>query len=424
MESDYQREILGAVLLNPGRLPDARGIVCDDDFTGRSRRIWRALCALEDEGSPLEPGPLHERSGVDHADLAELSMVAPSAANIDWYAERVADAGRRRRLRSLIVDAAARLVEAPGETDVEALSHQLVVDMEAAAERREQTIISARDLARMLADEERQVPTVSTGFPVLDKYHGGGLGLGTLTILAAAPSVGKSQLAVILSTQMRRPDGQPARVLYVSMEMSAQMLSERLVALLGNIPQGAAGALARKVARDSTWAKFGASYADGIERIAGLPIRYYCRGTLGADGLRALVASAHRDIDVVVIDYLQLARRGSGEEKREAIERMSHECKALAARYGLACIAISSLSREGYRDQTERPNLAHLKESGDLEFDADCVWMLWRAKKSPIAEDLELHIRKQRQGPLGTVRFNYHLDRGRIVERPEECQLS
>ncbi len=150
--------------------------------------------------------------------------------------------------------------------------------------------------------------------------------------------------------------------------------------------------------------------------VAGLSI-LLATGSYDVEGIQELAARYEGRYDVIIVDYLQRIGGTRGQRTLDRVEAASRACKDIAVDYNVPVIAAASLNREGYRDKSTRPDLAHLRECGNIEFDADFVWMLWRDKHDAVTrETLELHIRKQRNGPLGMGECHFDLPTGRITE--------
>jgi replicative DNA helicase len=252
-----------------------------------------------------------------------------------------------------------------------------------------------------LQDGGAAVAGLSTGLIDLDAMTGG-LQRSDLIILAARPGVGKSALALSIARNIaERGDA----VGYVSLEMNRDLLIQRLAAQETGID-----ALRLRTGK-LTQAELVALF-DALGRLASLPI--YVDDTSGITmselRSRARRMAIEQGIQLLVVDYLQLVNGSTGkrsENRTQEVGNVSRGLKQIARELDIPVIAISSLSRAVESRSNRRPELSDLRESGDIESDADIVAFLYREELYDQDTDqkgmAELIIKKHRSGPLGTV---------------------
>jgi replicative DNA helicase len=116
------------------------------------------------------------------------------------------------------------------------------------------------------------------------------------------------------------------------------------------------------------------------------------------------VASKRDDVKLVVVDYLQLMSMGGRvENRREEVSEMSRKLKALSMELDIPIIALSQLNRVSTFDGA-KVDISQLKESGSLEQDADCVWLMdWPKQEEFGQKSVVVKVAKNRNGPLGDV---------------------
>jgi replicative DNA helicase len=247
---------------------------------------------------------------------------------------------------------------------------------------------------------------VSTGLAALDKaiisLHGP-----KVVVIAARPSVGKTALS---STIRRALLNQDLGVFEVNLEMGEEEIAERELAYQSSL--NLRKILSAKDVSPEELAKVqgvnGGLFSglwfidDRTSNIVG--IRRKARlvaGRLSRQGKR---------LGAVILDYLQLAG-DNGEGREQSIAAISRGCKLMAKELRCPVLVLSQLNRSCEYREDRRPILSDLRESGAIEQDADTVIFIYRGhlyEESIPPEETELIIRKQRSGPIGTVRVKYN----------------
>jgi replicative DNA helicase len=252
-------------------------------------------------------------------------------------------------------------------------------------------------------DETRSAPT---GLIDLDATLGGGLRPGQLALLAARPSMGKSGLAMSIAYHMGITEKISVGV--VSLEMSRDELFERLIAVHTGINTQE---VAQRIRRGD---------ARGIDALAALsdaPIAIEDRAGLSVMDIRSKARrlASVRPLDLLIVDYLQLLLSDGkdAQNRNEDVSRISRSLKLLARELQCPILALSQLSREVEKRANKFPQLSDLRDSGSLEQDADIVLFIYREDAyalpgAPKTNLAEIHIAKQRNGPVGmvTTRFD------------------
>jgi replicative DNA helicase len=118
-------------------------------------------------------------------------------------------------------------------------------------------------------------------------------------------------------------------------------------------------------------------------------------------------------VELIIVDYLQLARSRRLENRVQEVSEISQGLKNLARELKVPVLSLSQLSREVEKRGQKRPQLADLRESGSIEQDADVVMFLWREDDNDI-ENIHLDIAKHRNGPLRSIDLKFKGDRIRF----------
>jgi replicative DNA helicase len=268
---------------------------------------------------------------------------------------------------------------------------------------------------------------VLTPWPALDDALGGGLWAREMHVLVGSPGAGKTQLSLAAAAHAAEM-GHP--VVFVSLEMARDQLVARLLSLKSKIPWSRISAGAYTKSADDQRKLAAAAGVVGewpfyIDE--GAPYEWR------ADRLEELVKVASRGSErppLIVLDYLQLVGGNEKGETRQRISEAAYKARDVARKHGGALLLISSTARANY--ETASPE-AHAtpppedalkfmgagKESGEIEFSADAVMVLMRAKGGTPGREqsMWLALPKVRRGPPAWVEFTFDGSRFDASER-------
>lgn len=235
----------------------------------------------------------------------------------------------------------------------------------------------------------------STEMELLDKQLDGGFSPGEYIILGARPGVGKTALALQLAA---RNAAKGRGVFIVSREMSRENLLRRMLCQKSFVPfqNLKSGQL-----DELEWRRI----ESAAKSMAELPI--WISNLVSIDQLKEAVEGfKDGEIQLLIVDYLQLLRAPAEwrQDKRGAIEHISKELRTLTIQTRIPLLCLSSLARPPRDMPRWRPSLVDLRESGELEHDADIVLLMHR---DAGAEEAELNVAKNRDGRVGMVRLKY-----------------
>lgn len=407
--------VIGVLLVRPDLLADVTdtGLRPQHFYRPAWGSAFGAVLSLAARGEPIDAVTVDEalaavepRPGADEL-LAAMSDV-PSLAHVRTYAERIVDTARLRR----VIGACAEIVEAAYGTDArndvgaacdgfEAMLHAAVAreDPTSGPSALAQVLDATITELRLRSSGERV--GVPTGFIDLDRMTGG-LRPGQLIVLGARPSMGKSALGLDVALNVARTVGP---VLFTSAEMGALELGTRVLA-------GGGVASDRLLAGRLDDLDFSRLETRRAE-LSGVPLLIHDAAGTTLLGIRAGARrqAARGGLALIVVDYLQLIgaeRRGTRREVEVA--EVSRGLKALARELHVPILAVAQLSRAVELRADKRPVLADLRESGQLEQDADLVLLLHRPAAYQLDADpgaAELIVAKHRNGPTGVVRLTW-----------------
>ncbi|MGF2037246.1 MAG: replicative DNA helicase [Nostoc sp. CmiVER01] len=416
---EAEEVILGGIMLDPeamSRIVDR--LIPEAFYISSHKDIYQAALRLHTQSRPTDllsvtswltdNGLLFRVGGRDK--LATLIDRTVSAINIDALAELVMEKYHRRQL----IKAANEILHLGYETDTEL---PLILD---AAEEKVFSVTQQRShddlihISDCLVDAYQEIesryagtssPAISTGFYDLDGLLGGGFRPKRLYILAARPSVGKSALAGNLALNVAQSQRLPVAVF--SLEMSREEYVQRFLSSESGIENSL---LETGRLSNNQWQPLSQAVAQLSEQ--GIFINDNSCPTMNEIRSQVRKISAtHGGVGLVIVDYLQLMSEGTDSRMNmtQRVGQISRGLKKLAKDLDVPVLALSQLSREVEHRNDKRPILSDLRDSGAVEQDSDVVIMLYRDEvhnpDSPDRGISELIVRKQRNGPTGTVKL-------------------
>lgn len=424
---EAERTTLGALLMDPEKMLEVAPILTHGDFYDPTHAaIYAAMEGLFDERKPIDfvtvSNALSANESVQRAGgsafLAQLCDPVPTSSFAVEYAGILKEKALKRRIiaaaESLIKKARDESIS--GETLVETAESEL---LGVSRQRRDHKPRHIAEIAHECyeryaqlyeADEDSPLFGISTGFRKLDHWLMG-LQPGDFVVIAARPSMGKTALALDIARHAAAKQGK--YVGFFSLEMSRHQIMDRIIG-------GYLGVETWKLRKGSITEKEFEQIGTLIDRLQQYMIY------LDDDPLTSLVnlrskARRHQletGLDLLIIDYLQLievADRNAGQNRTEQVTQISRGLKNLARELQCPVIVLSQLSRSCEQRNPPIPVLSDLRESGAIEQDADSVLMLYRpGYYNSDLEDPEItdvYVRKNRNGPTGTVELRFDMAR-------------
>jgi len=420
---EAEASVLGSALVDNEAIDRVEGLITPDVFYKEAhRKIWRAMEALRARGEPVDlvtlaeelkkNGELEEVGG--HTYLVGLSEATPTAAYAEHYARIVAEKAVLRRL----IAAAGEVMrlaydEAGSVEEIVDQAGKLILDVATHGPRHDflgmrELVTEAHERITRLREDGSVGDLLPTGFADLDRMIGG-LGPGSLNIIAARPSMGKTAFALTIAQNVALRDATPVAIF--SLEMPALDLVLRMLSSEARVDMNR---IRQAQLSDRDYERL----VNAAGRIYDAPIFIDDTPGLTLMELRARARrlAAHHKVGLIIIDYMQLMSGGqsnrNGENRQQEIAAISRGLKSLARELEVPVVALSQLSRAVESRPNKRPMLSDLRESGSIEQDADLVLFIYRddyynehSEKAGIAEII---IGKQRNGPVGTVELQFH----------------
>lgn len=425
-----ERAVIGACLLSS----DALGIVSEllkpEDFYDPSNKTVYEICqSMYQSNKPIDlvtfqneavSRNIFERIG-GQPFIAELVGDDMLPANAGYYAEIVRDTALRRR----VISAGQKIMTLGAKADIEAceiVSEAEKIILDASAEKDTSGPVSLQSvtqsaLARIseLKSGARKNAGFMTKFTDLDRIIAG-FQPGTLNIIAARPSMGKTALALNIAQFGGNVEANN-HVLFFSLEMSSEQLIHRMFSAQ-TLEFGTGvevSAISSGMLSDYD------SYAldRAAQTLQHRNIFIYDSSELTAMDFRTKCRrfkTRHPDLSLVVVDYLQLMSSGSrrNDNRQYEVAEISRVMKSVAVELECPVIALSQLSRETERRTEKKPQLSDLRDSGAIEQDADTVIMLYREDYYSETENndlqdsrADLRVAKNRNGTTGSCHLTF-----------------
>lgn len=437
---EAERAVLGSIMLNADLFNQAAQHIKPEDFFLEShRKIFRAFALISERSNRGasaidlvtlidalgQIGTVEEVGG--KAYLASLVDGLPRYSNIEQYARIVRD----KAVLRMLIDASTRIAND---------SFSATDDVPMILERAQSMIFKISEAGyagggfqpisnlvsdtveklSMMVDTHSGITGIASGFNDFDGLTSGLHG-SDLIILAARPGMGKTSFALNIATNVA---AQGKSVGVFSLEMDIHQLFLRLLC-----------AEARVNSQKVRGGFLGRSDFDKLVRKADVLMNHRvfiddspALGVMEARS-KARRLKAEHGLDLLLIDYLQLMSTSvSAENRNLAIGEITRGLKALAKELRIPIIVLSQLSRGPETRGDHRPMLADLRESGNIEQDADLVCFLFREEyyereKEEVKGKAELIVAKNRNGPVGTVNLVFFSDYTRFQDYtppPEE----
>jgi replicative DNA helicase len=421
---EAERSILGAILLDNLSFNQAAEHLKPEDFLLDShRRIYSRMVDLAESSRAIDLITLAEeldRHGESEAigGVAYISGLldgVPDRPSIEHYIKIVRD---KALLRGLIHTATAAIARASEQSD---FAEDILNDTEAQifqlSEKRigrgfmrvQEIVKESFGSTDALLQRGRRITGLETHYADLDEKTSG-FQKSDLIIIAARPSMGKTSFAMNIAENVAIEDQKTVAVF--SLEMSKEALLQRMLCSVARVD-------AHKFRTGSLWQDDMRKIVQALENLTQAPIFIDDTPGITVSEMRAKsrrLLQSHGSLDLIVVDYLQLMSGGGKryENRTQEVSAISRGLKALAKELAVPVVALSQLSRapESRGAGDHRPQLADLRESGSIEQDADLVAFIFREEVyKPDDPELdgvaELIIRKQRNGPTGTVKMAF-----------------
>jgi replicative DNA helicase len=409
---EAEASVLGAVLLDGTLFKDL--LVQESHFYhANHQRIFRAMREVADNNHFIDmvtvttqlKDAIKQVGGTTY--LLEMAESVASKAAMKHHERLIFDAYRARMSKACALEFA----KDPTDQALDTLVTKLKELRDIGVDKRDKTTYDyLLEITEEMCFPTEEQSGFGTSFRDLDDMTGG-LQRGELIIVAARPSVGKTTFALNLAARHAANGGSS---LIFSLEMQATQLLQRMISSEGMI-------------NGHKWKSMAFSENDyeramhAVGEISNWSLEIYDK-IQTVTAIRTIIRKqVHDNPDakhVVMIDYLQMMTPTGKRERRDLeIGEITRELKLLAVELNIPIVLLSQLSRGVESRLDKRPLMSDLRESGNIEQDADVISFLYRDdyySKETQQNKMEIILSKQRNGPTGTVELAFNKAYGRF----------
>lgn len=455
---DVEQALIGAILRSENdflKLQESSSLCANDFYDPLHRRLYDKLVTGFSRGEMATPLTLAAAMGDDKG-LAEvngrlylesLARGAPAMPNVMDYAAILRGLAIRRRLMVIgedLANAACSTGEIDNPVDLADEAAEAIFDAAHGGSTRNapEPIMDVANRALVSAETSMNNPRrarIRTGMPCVDTALGG-IFHKELTVLAGAPSMGKSALAGQFALAAAR---ESHGVMMFSKEMTSEEFVLRYMAEIAGVP-------AHRIAEGRISGPEFNKLADARMKLNGINylIDESSHLTVSQMRARALAAKRRLDIELVIVDHLRFVQAADRRaEERDQIQQITRDLKAMAKELEIGLVLISHLNRDFWKRSSHRPMVSDLYGASAIEQNADHIWFIhreeyylpndepdknrqkehdeWEAKCLREKGVAELFSAKRRGGPTGKARLKFNASLVRFSDPGvDESQLT
>ncbi|MFA2606264.1 replicative DNA helicase [Bacillus cereus] len=420
-----EQGLLGGLILDPDKIKDIN-LQPEQMYRPQHVHIFRTMLEIDSGNEPVdfvtitarlaEKGLIEDVGGIGY--LAQLSETTPSTSNIKYY-EKIVWSKWRDREVVRNTEALKQAVHSGNDTEL-AIQTQMAALLNLSREDKNSDGRIKDGLIEVYGELEnpvRGLAGMDTGFTELNRMTAG-FKPQELIIVAARPSVGKTAFCLNVGSNAAGEQGEGDVVAIFSLEMGQKELLKRMVSINGNID---GNRMKTGELNPEDWTKL----TQAMGALNNKNIRIFDDAGITTNFIWSKVKKLCDEFPgrqiMVIIDYLQLITGNpvhKGNRQAEIAE-ISRTLKTMARQLNVCVVALSQLSRGVEQRQDKRPMMSDLRESGQIEQDADVIAFLYREdyydRETENKNTIEIIIGKQRNGPVGSVELAFIKEYGKFV---------
>lgn len=373
---DLEKILLGSIMIKPDVAPDVIGDLDVDLFSGDTAQVCAALIGLFDATGKLdavaamERYPALKKPIVECVESIESECIRPTRENIMNWLRLLKEDRASEKFRSIALEACN---ESLGFEDLQSYYDRLgkVLDIESQDDDFESASDLLDDYIRSLGEKPQYIPT---GLSKLDKnLH---ISPGNFILIGGRPSAGKTALSLQFAAEMAM---RGYRVCYFSLETSTKVLMGRVIA----------NRTCSRLA-DVQNKRVPPAELDCLSRLRKAPLVFRSASGKTVSWMKA--QALRKKVQIVFVDYVQIVSSTSAKDRYTQITKISIALHEMAQSTGMVVFGLAQLSRNATRSD---PTVSDLKESGQLEQDADAIILLG-------GEEHPFILAKNKEGEAGT----------------------
>lgn len=403
-----ERALLGGMIVEPKLISVAlsRGLKEEDFYFEKHRQVYALLKVLYQEygenWDDVVALQLARKEGIP-LERNFLWVLAEEGATSEVLFESALRIVKEHSTVNRLKEQAIKLLKAKSIEEAQVAREELIAFKEEVLEIEpfERIVSEGIEELKLMMESEKLILGLETGFFELDTLTSG-FEPGNLILIGARPGMGKSSFMLSIALNMARKG---KRVVVFSLEMSKKQILHRIFSLSSGVPLKniRMGMITKK--------DFPRIVEAGLE-LRRLPAQFDFSPARTPVEIRSIAQL--KQADIIFIDYLQLITPPKQYSSRqEEVAAISRSLKLIAKDLNIPVVALVQLSRQTEHRSDKRPTLADIRESGQIEQDADIVMFLYRPeyyKKNPSPEEaglVEVIVAKNRQGAHGTVKLRF-----------------
>lgn len=381
--TEAQYSVLGSALIEPKVVPRVLAQTCESDFSGPCLTVYQAMTEVFNSGFPVDPVSISAKLGPEYREfLVQLMDITPTAANVDTYIAICREQSRVLACREIGKELAVSENVQTARQLLEQASSLLV------SAQTSRTVNMGDALRRFF--ERAEKPARYLSWPIRELESELHVGAGKFIVLGAEPSVGKTAFALQCAWHWSTA----GKVGFFSFETDPETLFDRLISSFTGISMEA-------IKTNSISKREWDAICQATQAITQRKLDLISAAGMTVADIRAKIMES--GYKLVIIDYLQIVSAKGG-SRYEQVTNISIDLHTMAQSLGVIVMALAQLSRsEGER----QPRNSDLRESGQIEQDADLILMLQLENQNCPEGPRKLFVTKNKEGRLSQMLLTF-----------------
>jgi replicative DNA helicase len=423
-DKELEFTVLKCFLMEKGLQHNLFKLNEDDFYSIGTKELFTYMLSVVSEKEELDFSLLPRKYKIEPFYLPLMNQI-PLVALFSEYFHRLKDISNRRKLQKMAQEINIKVEEGKKSDEIRSAVSDVLNGLYSPSIKSDDQNKEV-DLEFKQRMMDKSIPFIETGFADIDDCIGGFMP-STFTVIAGAPTIGKTTLVLNMVNHACR--NLKKNVMFVSLEMSYIQLQAKLISNLVTIDSRKLINPRRTLnSSDIDKVNVGRDILRGY-KLYRLGDKDITTGSI-EDELRRL-----GNIDILFVDYLQLLKpRFYINQRYDRVTQVSNELKRISRKFNIPVVCIASINRASANRETKRPRLSDLRDSGNIEYDVDTALLLHRESEvreynprkdeneQNFLHEAEVHIAKNRFGEadmLIKLWWEPEYSRFRNMARPE-----